>query len=724
MSESEQVLDESPENGDPMNRVVAAKPDPSHTPAFSDQMTTAETTKPVDGDQGAIARLRALGIDVNQLAVQPLPAGMWDLIAGIVAHIRWKPRRWYAAASLYGRFIAHLQAGGTVAELQERFGDGPALASLLAHAELRETVLAAGLPGPLNRWLGEVVRHTKLRRTETLDVVSRLIGQIQEELSKGGSPAEIMESLGESRPVGRRLHRDMLRQRPWWWHTLRWGCRGALALFATVLVATSGLLYRFHAVRSVEAVDVLEKLDASARAIPEEDRAWPLYAAGLEQLEFPADQAKNPAQWHAVLEACSAGPQNPAWAQASAFLAKNAGAVDLFIRGAQKPRLGYVRRDPANNGWLQKLLQGNVEQTYGKSTRRSEIRLPELTATHYMQSILTGTAQSAASAGDWPRAIRALTAVGSVSRQIWEAEEFEVSRLNALGAFNRAVAALGNVLGAGADSATDADLLWVVQEFQAWNPDVMRELAASMRKSRREFLLEMYSADGRFTKQGLEELCQVKIDSPHLKWFADTLGETWRTRDVWKKLAFQLLGPCLVPLVAGREEMLKKADELDDLEEADRQVLAGPEQNAGKYEQELDRLQLSRALQVRYLPLVVPHQSAWFKTALEGRWKQATERDAVLIVVAAELFRRRHGTWPDSVAAVVPEFLKSVPVDPYDGKPLRLAIIDGRPAVYSAGLDRQDNTAEIPADKLREISDRDWQLFPPLKPKRETEGGP
>ena len=311
-----------------------------------------------------------------------------------------------------------------------------------------------------------------------------------------------------------------------------------------------------------------------------------------------------------------------------------------------------------------------------------------------------------------------------MSRQVWDAEEFEVSRLNALGAFNRAVAALGNVLEASAESATDADLLWVLQEFQAWNPDVMRELAASMRKSRRESLLEMYSADGRFTKQGLEELCQVKIDSPQLKWFADTLGETWRTPDVRKKLAFHLLGPCLVPLVAGRDEMLKKADELDDLEEADRQVPPGPEENADKYEQELDRLQQSRARQVRYLPLVVAQKSAWFKAALEGRWKQVTERDAVLIVVAAELFRRRHGTWPESVAPLAPEFLKSVPLDPYDGKPLRLVIVDGRHAVYSVGLDRHDNTAETPADKLREISDRDWQLFPPLKPKRETESGP
>src|SRR5262245_4966642 len=146
-------------------------------------MPTAETPGGVCDDRVAMDQLRALGVDVPQLAVQPLPPGLWALIADIVVRVRWKKRRWYAAACSYRRLLGIVHAGGTVADLPEQFGAGAALAPLLAHAELRETVLAARLPGSLNRWLGEVVRRTKLHRSEILDVAGQLIVQIQQEVS-------------------------------------------------------------------------------------------------------------------------------------------------------------------------------------------------------------------------------------------------------------------------------------------------------------------------------------------------------------------------------------------------------------------------------------------------------------------------------------------------------------------------------------------------------------
>jgi predicted nucleic acid-binding protein len=39
---------------------------------------------------------------------------------------------------------------------------------------------------------------------------------------------------------------------------------------------------------------------------------------------------------------------------------------------------------------------------------------------------------------------------------------------------------------------------------------------------------------------------------------------------------------------------------------------------------------------------------------------------AVKVVVAAELYRRKTGRRPESLDALVPEFLPSVPVDPFD----------------------------------------------------------
>ena len=45
-----------------------------------------------------------------------------------------------------------------------------------------------------------------------------------------------------------------------------------------------------------------------------------------------------------------------------------------------------------------------------------------------------------------------------------------------------------------------------------------------------------------------------------------------------------------------------------------------------------------------------------------------------------------------ALAVVVKEAgLKAIPTDPYDGKPIRLAVIDGQPVIYSVGRDGRDD---------------------------------
>ena len=35
--------------------------------------------------------------------------------------------------------------------------------------------------------------------------------------------------------------------------------------------------------------------------------------------------------------------------------------------------------------------------------------------------------------------------------------------------------------------------------------------------------------------------------------------------------------------------------------------------------------------------------------------------------------------------------MKTVPLDPYDGKAMRLAVLDGKPVIYSVGRDGRDD---------------------------------
>ena len=70
---------------------------------------------------------------------------------------------------------------------------------------------------------------------------------------------------------------------------------------------------------------------------------------------------------------------------------------------------------------------------------------------------------------------------------------------------------------------------------------------------------------------------------------------------------------------------------------------------------------------------------------------------AAKVVVAAELYRRKTGRRPESLDALVPEFLPSVPTDPFDhGAALKYDV--ERDIVWTVGPDR-DFTGDIQSGK-------------------------
>ena len=44
-----------------------------------------------------------------------------------------------------------------------------------------------------------------------------------------------------------------------------------------------------------------------------------------------------------------------------------------------------------------------------------------------------------------------------------------------------------------------------------------------------------------------------------------------------------------------------------------------------------------------------------------------------------------------ATSAFASETMKAVPTDPYDGRPMRMAVVEGQPVVYSIGKDGRDD---------------------------------
>jgi hypothetical protein len=98
-----------------------------------------------------------------------------------------------------------------------------------------------------------------------------------------------------------------------------------------------------------------------------------------------------------------------------------------------------------------------------------------------------------------------------------------------------------------------------------------------------------------------------------------------------------------------------------------------------------------RTANTLFIGLLVPGSA---KVGVAFARSRASLRCAI-IALAAERFRLAHQRWPKELAELSLTFIKGVPTDPYDGHPLRLAVLDDGIVIYSIGPDLQDNGGTI-----------------------------
>lgn len=75
----------------------------------------------------------------------------------------------------------------------------------------------------------------------------------------------------------------------------------------------------------------------------------------------------------------------------------------------------------------------------------------------------------------------------------------------------------------------------------------------------------------------------------------------------------------------------------------------------------------------------------------QGATQGDAKRQAARLGVAAYLYREKKGRFPEKLNDLVPDFLPSLPNDPFDGKPMRMKRAESGLVVYSIGPDLVDN---------------------------------
>ncbi|MFO0845729.1 MAG: hypothetical protein U0797_25650, partial [Gemmataceae bacterium] len=99
-------------------------------------------------------------------------------------------------------------------------------------------------------------------------------------------------------------------------------------------------------------------------------------------------------------------------------------------------------------------------------------------------------------------------------------------------------------------------------------------------------------------------------------------------------------------------------------------------------------------------------------TSREFRRAEALLR-ALRAAVAADRYRLAHGAWPASLGDLAPTYLDAVPLDPFDGKPLRHVRHADGITTYSVGLDGKDDggTIDRHPNKPRPGTDLGYRLW-------------
>jgi len=68
---------------------------------------------------------------------------------------------------------------------------------------------------------------------------------------------------------------------------------------------------------------------------------------------------------------------------------------------------------------------------------------------------------------------------------------------------------------------------------------------------------------------------------------------------------------------------------------------------------------------------------------------------AMIVALSAERYRLKHHDWPRDPNGLVPDFLKEIPPDPYDGQPLRYRRTNDGVVVYAIGPNGADDLGKI-----------------------------
>lgn len=569
----------------------------------------------------------------------------------------------------------------------------------------------AGLDKPVTQLVRDVVKRTRLTRSEKLDVARELIAHFHDAQQHGHTPEAAIASFGDVRQAARLIRRAKRRNRslP---HKARVLAQHSLCVLLALYVAAAIALMLD---KPRPRVDYVALLNAPIEALPADQRGWPHYRDAILAMSLDEKGVSGTPLWNPADTALSntlVRPGQERWPAAAAFLREHAEAIEQVRRGAALPAVGLTLGFAGHwTGDDAQALRNNCSSqpadvpttdAYANDLVHHAfiaVLLPHLSAMRSLSLTLVSDAHLAIEDSDADRAIADVDALLGMAQQL-RPSGILIEQLVAISMAQRAVRLTDELLHDHANLFTDAQ--WTGLAHRLAMLDDWDTLGFEGEGWMFEdFTQRFYGRTGRATPTGMRVLGAYMGDS----------SNSVIDRLVTQGNAGPALSPITAAAIAPRSEMHRMHRALMQLLQQDmRRSLRSLALDDSLFDQRVVELDPWRYAPLR---LMMPSFGAAQRTLLIN----LAARRATTIAIAAELYRRDHGEYPADVAALVPQYLPRVYDDPSaTAGPMLLTVTDAGLVVYGRGLDDDDDHGTPPDrytwSRLDPDDAGDWVLYP------------
>ena len=579
---------------------------------------------------------------------------------------------------------------------------------------VRDAVAARGLPPEIAELIDRVVRRTRLRHAEQVDIAAELSSHFAEGLARGTDAATLMRDFGDARATARRLRHGAIAKRSPADRAIRLALRGAGAFmvalaFAYVLSAlwlsTRSPTISFDAIADAQAKMPVPGPEGSAvsnylRALAGPDGSESLTKGDAEK------------EWVAALTFLPRVSFDPvAEARVRRWLDANEARLAALRELGDRPVLGVplVLPDTDEMRRLLRLLGiSHVEyaerwSTYAGAADAGSAKGPNHPAlVHVMASPLLNVelpcltmirnsaqcmgidAAIAARDGDTARFMECIRAMDSMSRHAREPAFIVGALVSSAVRVTLASTIVSAIENHGA--AFSGVQLEELHSVLARTDDGICRSLEGERLMFHDIIQRCYTDDGAGSGVAIAGALEA-LYATEGSWGRGDGDDAASSPDLLR-LA---VGPLVSFGTASRREVQQSVDRMYDALVAACQSESFESARAAAlaYDREVESLdRLRNPVQAALMPAL--------GTATLQRWKLRRACEAAQAAVSIEQFRRARGRFPESldelrafVGSDLGGWLKGV-------APWQYAIVDGRPLIWDPGADGYDDAARLP----------------------------